>query len=102
MPDKHKTTHLQRAATTGSHTAQFGEEAEEAEAHTAATIAYNVSNNELRRAVANPHSASPQAILGLQARYGNQAVQRVVQRVGRQRSKGFYGVDKNRNDEEAI
>lgn len=38
-----------------------------------------VSSHELRRAVAMPRAASPDALLGLQRTYGNQAVQRLLQ-----------------------
>jgi phosphoglycolate phosphatase-like HAD superfamily hydrolase len=91
MPNKQKTAYLQRAKATGPRTPQFGDEVEGVE-HQATPVSETASTIELRRAVINPRSVSPDAILGLQSRYGNQAVQRLLAKSSRaQVQRGFLG-----------
>ncbi len=109
MPTKYKTGYPQRLH---NYTNQHASQVEEAKQVSKVNGAAAPSNAELSRAVSNPRTASQNAILGLQARYGNQAVQRLlvnssqgeVQRVvgGRQRGRAFLGIKKDRNDEEII
>lgn len=80
MPQKQKTGQLQRAATTNTSTSQFSDEIEDAEAQTAETAPIDASHTELRRAVANPPTLSPGALLTIQRSYGNQAAIRMIQR----------------------
>lgn len=61
----------------GLHTTQTIGRSEESE-NEASYFGESVTTAQLQRAIANPRNASPGAILNLQARYGNQAVQRML------------------------
>ena len=85
MPTKQKFSHLQRIPAHNQRSSHQGETEEVSQI-------YPATVSELRRAVINPRSASPGAILGLQSRYGNQAVQRLVAKSsGLEVQRGFMG-----------
>ena len=107
MPDKKPHAGVQRKVTTGSH---YSPDSEEALHHNSG--APITSTAELRRAVSDPRSASPAVIMGLQSRYGNQAVQRLIAKSSSgEVQRGFLGNLKNKmfgrkvpkgTDEEAV
>lgn len=91
MPYKKPPTAVHKKLASGFRNTADAEEALDQNTPTPTPIA------ELRRAVANPRSATPEAILGLQASYGNQAVQRLLARSARgELQRGFLS-DFNKN-----